>query len=303
MQKPIPSTSGFTTKWANVGALKNYGVEFVINSANLVGDLKWNTSFNVALNRNEITGLGSDSILDVRGSRYLNVAKVGQPIGTFYGREYAGVNPANGDALYYLNNGTKDATGNRATSNNFNDAKDVVLGNPNPNWIGGLTNTFSYKGVELSFLLQWVQGNQIFNGAGVFMSANFIYEDNQTVDQARRWQKPGDVTDVPQARLYVNNGSNASSRYLTDGSYLRLRNLQLAYSLPTNLISKAKLSSARIYIVGQNLLTFTAYKGWDPEVSTDYLGNNTTNYNLFLGNDFYSAPQIKSFTIGLNVGF
>ncbi len=303
LQRPIPTTSGFATQWANVGSLKNYGFEFVINTANLVGDLKWNTNFNIAINRNEITSLGADSILDVRGSRYLNVAKVGQPIGTFYGREYAGVNPDNGDALYYLNNGTKDAKGNRATTNDFNQAKDAVLGNPNPNWIGGLTNTFSYKGVELSFLLQWVQGNQIFNGAGVFMSANFIYEDNQTTDQLKRWQKPGDITDVPQFRLYVNNGSNASSRYLTDGSYLRLRNVQLAYNVPTKWLSKAKLSSARIYIIGQNLLTFTPYKGWDPEVSTDYLGATTTNYNLFLGNDFYSTPQIKSFTVGVNVGF
>jgi TonB-linked SusC/RagA family outer membrane protein len=303
LQKPIPSTSGFTTKWANVGSLKNYGVEVVINSANLIGDFKWNTSFNFAINRNEITSLGTDTILDVRGSRFLNVAKVGQPIGTFYGREYAGVNPENGDALYYLNNGTKDANGNRATTNNFNLAKDVVLGNPNPNWIGGITNTFSYKGVELSVLLQWVQGNMVYNAAGVFMSANFIYEDNQTTDQARRWQKVGDKTDVPQLRLYTNNGSNSSSRYLSDASYLRVRNVQLAYNLPTKWISRAKLSSARVYVVGQNLFTFTSYKGWDPEVSADYLGSTTTNYNLFLGNDFYSAPQIKSFTVGVNVGF
>jgi TonB-linked SusC/RagA family outer membrane protein len=295
---PIPATSGFPTQTQNIGSLKNYGVEFVVNTANLVGNFKWNTSFNFSMNSNEITSIGGDELIDVRGSRGLNVVKVGQPIGVFYGKEYAGVDPANGDALFY-----KNTDGTRATTNDWNEAKDIVLGNPNPSHIGGISNSFAYKGFELSVLFQWVSGNQVYNSAGGFMSASADWFDNQTTDQLRRWQKPGDVTDVPQLRLGAGNGIQTSSRYLSDASYIRLKNLQFAYNFPKKLITKAKLETARLYIVGQNLLTFTSYKGWDPEVNSDYLGNSTTNANVFQGVDFYSAPQLRTITVGLSLGF
>jgi hypothetical protein len=173
-----------------------------------------------------------------------------------------------------------------------------VLGNPTPTGIYGFNANVSYKGIELSVLFQGVTGNKIFDGAGSFMSANGRYEDNSTVDQLRRWQNPGDITDVPQARLYGNNGAQSSSRFLYDGSYLRLKTLIVAYNVPSAIVSKLTLTSARIYVSGQNLLTFTNYKGWDPEVNTDF---NASNVNL--GNDFYAAPQPKNFTVGLKVGF
>jgi hypothetical protein len=161
-----------------------------------------------------------------------------------------------------------------------------------------LGNTFSFKGFDLSVLFQGVFGNQIMNGAGGFMSASFDWFDNQTREQLDRWQKPGDISNVPQLRLGKGNGISASSRYVYDGDYIRLKNLTLGYNIPAKFLLHAKLSSARLYVTGVNLLTFTKYKGWDPEVNTDYRAGNRNQ-----GSDFYAAPQIRNVSFGLNVGF
>lgn len=290
---PVPGTSGFSTQTVNIGAMENKGVEFVINSTNFNNkNFKWNTSFNLARNKNKITKLdGDQTIIPGNDGRYLNSLIVGQPIGVFYGPKFAGADPANGDALYYLQDG-------KTTTNDYNDAGNFVVGDPNPDWIGGLNNTFSYKGFELNVLLQGVFGNQIQNGAGGFMSASFDWFDNQTRDQLKRWQKPGDITNVPQLRLGYGNGIGASSRYVEDGSYVRLKNVTLAYNIPAKLLGKLKIRSARFFVTGINLATFTDYSGWDPEVNTDYRAGNRNQ-----GSDFYAAPQIKSVTFGLNLGF
>jgi hypothetical protein len=122
--------------------------------------------------------------------------------------------------------------------------------------------------------------------------------DNQTTDQLRAWQKPGDITDVPQVRLFFGEGVNPSSRYLSDGSYVRLKTLTFGYNLPSSVTSRMKLNKLKIYFTAQNLLTFTSYKGWDPEVNADYQASNINQ-----GVDFYSAPQPKTFTFGVNIGF
>jgi TonB-dependent starch-binding outer membrane protein SusC len=180
----------------------------------------------------------------------------------------------------------------------FNSANAISLGNPNPTSIYGFNLNSTFKGFELSVLFQGVNGNKVFDGAGSFLSANGRFEDNSTVDQLRRWRNPGDITDVPQARLYSNNGAQSSSRFLYDGSYLRLKTLTIAYNVPSDLARRISLTSARIYFTGQNLLTITDYKGWDPEVNTDF---NASNVNL--GNDFYAAPQPKTLTVGIKLGF
>ena len=136
------------------------------------------------------------------------------------------------------------------------------------------------------------------NGAGGFMSASFDWFDNQTRDQLNRWQHPGDITNVPQLRLGGGNGISASSRYIENGDYVRLKNITVTYNLPDALLKRAKLSSAKVYLTGVNLLTFTKYTGWDPEVNTDYRASNRNQ-----GSDFYAAPQIKNYSIGVNLGF
>ena len=292
---PIPSTTGFSTQWRNIGELENRGWEFTVNSNNLVGAFKWTTSFNIALNRNKVLSLADgQDIIDNGGSRYLNVVKVGQPIGVFYGAEYAGVDPQNGDALWYVNEEGGDEA---ATTNDYSEANFVVLGSPLPDVIGGIGNTFSWNGITLDVRFQGVAGNQIHRAGDIFMSCNACWFDNQTRDQLDRWQNPGDITDVPEARLGYSNGDiGRSSRYMSDGSYLRLKNVTLAYDLPANLIKGVR--SLRLYATATNLLTFTKYDGWDPEVTTDFLANNTT-----YGVDFYSAPQPKTIIGGIRVGF
>ncbi len=293
----LPGTSGFRTQTRNVGSLENRGFEIVINTQNLVGDFKWSTSFNFARNINEVLDLDGQVI---QGS-FLSRTQEGDPIGIFFGPEYAGVDPANGDALYTLVN----ADGSRTTTNDYNADTLMKIGDPNPDYIAGLTNNLSYKGIELMFLFQGVFGNQVYNGGGKFMSANGDFFDNQTKDQLRRWRNPGDITDVPQARLFGGNGVGESSRYMSDATYIRLRTITLSYNLPSSLLAKVKLSRVRVFASGQNLLTFTDYNGWDPEVNSDtYSVNaNGTPLNTNQGIDFYSAPQAKTITFGINVGF
>lgn len=304
----VPATSGFTTQIRNVGKLQNKGIELVINTVNVLGKFFWSTNFNFSANQNKITNLNGQVIT----GGFINRAMEGQPIGVFYAQQFAGANPSNGDALYYMNrkptqqelsDGTafkvKNMFGGQYVTNNYDAAQRVVLGNPNPKFTAGLTNNFSYKGFDLSFMFYMVYGNKIYNGGGAYMSASGNYFDNQTIDQLNAWQQPGDVTMVPQARLFASNGTGDSSRYLDDGTYLRLKNLTLSYNLPKRLLDRLNgMRQVKIFMTGQNLLTFTKYKGFDPEVNTDYLAGN-----ISLGNDFYSAPQARTISFGINLGF
>lgn len=304
----VPQITGFSTQTRNVGNLENKGFELFINSNNLVGDFRWTTSFNFAVNRNKISNLDGQII----EAAFVNRAVEGQPIGVFFAREYAGVNPDNGDGLFYLNTDPTDdmlagvgtsyvmMMNGRYVTNNFNWAERVVVGDPNPDFIGGISNNFSYRGFDLSILFQFVYGNDIYwGGGGRFHSANAIFEDNQTKKQLDRWQNPGDETDIPQPRLFQANGTGHSSRYVDDGSYLRLKALNFGYTLPREVVRNIGIQNMRLYVTGYNLLTFTNYKGgWDPEVNTDFLASN-----IGLGNDFYSAPQARQFLLGISVEF
>jgi TonB-dependent starch-binding outer membrane protein SusC len=297
---PVPQTSGYSSQLQNIGSIQNKGVEFIINTNNFTGSFTWSTNFNMSFNKNEVTNLGDQTIIDPGSARYMNVVKVGEAIGAFYGAEYAGVDPANGDALWYVN--AKDANGSvinhSATTNTFNDANFIVLGNPTPNLIGAITNTFGFKGIELAFTFQGVSGNKIHLIGDQWMGANGVWFDNQLSSQLASWKKPGDITDIPQARLGWDNGDQSrNSRYLSDGSYVKLRSFMLSYEMPKKIISKVGFDRLRLYVQAQNLLTFTKYQGWDPEVSTDFLNDNITQ-----GGDFYSAPQPRSIVFGINIG-
>ena len=290
LEVQVPGTSGFSTQLQNVGNLYNKGFEIEINSTNISTKVvRWVTSFNFSANKNKVTNLGGQVI----GSD-VNKAIEGQPLGVFYAREFAGADPANGDALYYKNT-TK---GDRSTTNDYNQAADVVIGDPNPDFIYGLGNTVTYKSFDLDVLLQGVQGNQIFNGGGQYMSSSGSNGfDNQTIDQLAAWKKPGDITMIPEARLFYPNGTDNSSRYISDGSYMRIKSVTLGYNVSKILLTRWKLDHLRVYVKAENLFTFTNYKGWDPEVTADFY-----NDNINRGYDFYSAPQFKTITIGANIG-
>lgn len=288
----VPATSGFTRQFKNVGKLENKGWEVVLNTNNLVGDFKWSTSLNWAANQNVVTDIQGQIIEG--GIRNMNRVMEGQPIGVFYTARYAGVNPTNGDALFYKNG----ADGETVTNAGYNSAARAVVGNPNPKFVGGITNTFSYKGFDLSIFLNGVYGNQInFYGVGQYSSANAIYEDNQTRDQMNAWRPDNINTDVPEARLYRGNGNQPSSRYIYDGSYLRIRNINFGFNVPKSWLQRARIEKVRVYVSATNLATFTKYKGWDPEVNADSFSSN-----FAIGNDFYTPPMPRTILFGLNIG-
>lgn len=287
---PLPGSSGQTEINKNIGSLESKGVEFVLNTKNIVGEnLQWTTNLNLANNVNNIISLpnnNADIINDV------NINRIGEAVSSFYLAEFAGADPNTGDALYYT-----DGEGTETTAD-YSQANRVIAGNPQPTWIAGLTNEVSYKGLALSFTFVGEWGASIYNGGGLYQSSSADFFDNQTRDQLNRWQKPGDVTEVPQARLYGQNGTAPSTRYLQKADFIRLRNIMLSYTIPSTIMSKVKISSARVYLSGVNLLTFTNFTGYDPESRFDDGGSGFDS-----GSNFYSAPQAKTTSLGININF
>ena len=290
--QPLASTTGFTSLQGNVGSISNRGFEFTLRSINTVGNFKWSTDLNFSRNDNEVVSLASDKPIfrgfSASGVGSTNVIQVGQPLGTFWGLKYLGVNVATGDAIYQdINNDGKIST---------DDAQ--ILGNSQPKLIGGMTNNFSWKGFDLSVLFQFSYGNKVLNYGNAFLlNPGTDLRVNQTRASLRRWQKPGDVTDIP--RYEYNNSYNnlSSSRNIEDGSYLRLKNVAFGYTIPARLTNKAKIGTVRVYATATNLWTLTRYTGGDPEVSS--LDGSTTAQGI----DFFTLPQVKNLVAGLSVSF
>ena len=295
LAEPIPSTSGFTTLTRNVGELRNTGFEFVLDTKNFVGqDFRWSSSFNISYNNNEVTSLPGGDIVSGQ-----NIVSEGETLASFYMVEFAGADPENGDALFVSNTLNADGTRDKSLTNNYNSAARVVLASPFPNVIAGFTNNLYYKDFDLSFTFQGQYGASIYNGSGRYQSSNGDFYDNQTIDQLDRWQKPGDITNVPQARFLGGNGTQHSSRYLQKADFIRLRNLTFGFTLPDSFSKAVNIDKLRIYFTGVNLLTFTDYVGYDPESTYDV--NADSNINI--GTAFYSAPSAKTFTVGINLQF
>ncbi|MDH7447024.1 SusC/RagA family TonB-linked outer membrane protein [Aquimarina sp. 2201CG14-23] len=295
LNEPVPGTSGFPNITRNVGEMKNKGFEFIINTKNIVSQNgSWSTSLNISTIDNEVTKLPGGDIIAGR-----NIVREGETVSSFYLVEFAGADPANGDALFIRNTVAVDGTVDRSTTNNFNDASRIIAGSPYPDFIAGLTNNITYKGIDFSFTFQGEWGASIYNNGGRFQSGNARFFDNQSTDQLRRWQQPGDITDIPQARLFSTNGQQASTRYLQESDFIRLRNLTLGYTIPKDITQKFYMERIRIYFTGFNLLTFTDYDGYDPESTADFNGNS----NIQVGETFYSAPPARTYTMGVNIDF
>jgi TonB-linked SusC/RagA family outer membrane protein len=293
LNEPLPGTSGWSSLTRNIGSLTNKGFEFVLNTTNIkAANLTWKTSLNLATLDNKVTALPGGDIVSER-----NIVRVGETISSFYIVDYAGVDPANGDALFYRNTVKADGTLDKSTTNVYNEAQRIIAGSPYPTFMTGITNTVLFNNFDLSFTFQGEWGASMYNEGGKFQSGNARYEDNQTTDQLNRWQNPGDITNVPQARLYRTNGQQASTRYLEKTDFVRLRNLSFGYTLPRKVSQKISVDRVRLYLTGVNLLTFTNYSGYDPESSYDNNGDS----NIQKGIAFYSAPPAKTITIGLNI--
>ena len=288
-----PNGSGITR---NIGRLTSNGIEFSVQTNNIQkNDFSWTTNFNVSFNENEIKELpnGEDVIT---GN---NILREGEAVNSFYVLEYAGVNPENGDALWYTNTENPDGTLSKETTNNPGEASRIIAGNPNPEWIAGLTNTIRFKGIDFSTTFNGEWGASLYDSGARFhgASGSFSYY-NQTTDQLRRWQNPGDITDVPQARLSGFVGIAHSTRFLDTGNFVRLRNVTLGYTFPKSVTSKIGMNTLRVYFSGHNLLTFTNHRGIDVESRL----TTTINSSSF-SNTFFSAPLAKTYSMGVNINF
>ncbi|WP_282113114.1 SusC/RagA family TonB-linked outer membrane protein [Maribacter stanieri] len=296
---------------ANVGEINNRGLEIALSTKNILKeDFRWTTDFNIAFNKNEVVSLVNDADLffDATPSYFSHdrsyVLRVGEEVGLFWGYEYAGVYqggtaPAGtqtlsggvaGDPLFADIDGSGDIT----------EADRTTIGNPNPEFTWGFTNNFSYKNLDLSIFLQGSQGGDIFNLTNVQLTNGDANTTRAYYNSA--WTPTNTDTNAP--RVGNNSNREISSRFIEDGSYVRLKNISLGYTVPSDITEKLGLDNLRLSLSGQNLLTFTNYSGLDPEVS--YYGsggNNNTSSNTAQGFDFGNYPTVRTVTMSLNLKF
>lgn len=281
LQKPMPTSSGYAYIMSNIGRIENRGIELSASIPLKKGEFLWEVYFNLTANRNRVKELYENQPIRNIG-RASSSIEVGEPVSFFYGFNVLGVNPDDGNLTYEdLNNDGK-----------ITDLDRKKTGSPHPDFFGGLGTNLQWKNFSMNILFSFSQGNEIFNSTRIYTET--ISLSNQTTAILRRWQKPGDITDVPKASVY---NQRFSSRFVEDGSFIRLRNIRINYDLPLKMVSKARLSGAQLYVSGRNLLTFTRYSGMDPEIN--YNGLN----HLALGTDFFTCPQPKNITLGICVNF
>lgn len=292
----IPWTTGYTSSLQNYGSVENKGLELGIRTKNFIGDFSWDTDFNISFNRNKVLTIGNGASSYVSGNY---VIQVGQPLGTFYGTVTDGIlqtgeeatkgkytgnaTPKAGDRLY------KDVSGD----DTFTTAADrTIIGNAQPDFIFGLSNNFSYRGFDLSVFIQGSYGNQIINTNRQNLEM-FTGQQNASATALERWTPTNPSTTIPRAKL--DPAPIFSDRFVEDGSFLRLKNVNLGYTLPKPLTDKVKLGSVYVFVSGQNLLTWTKYTGFDPEV--------TSGSNVSPGTDSGIYPISRTVNAGLRVTF
>ncbi|KKN83408.1 hypothetical protein LCGC14_0299430 [marine sediment metagenome] len=299
---PTPNYTGFETQLQNIGTVQNKGFEFAVNAAIFQGDFKWKTFANISFNDNEIIKLvdndteGNDiyySSSPLAGGGNTQILREGLSVGQFWGYVYDGVVQADDIIL----EGGEDVGGEKFKDLNgdgaLTDDDRSVIGNPHPDFTWGWNNDFSYKNLSLNIFVQGSEGGEMMNYTLMELGA-LNGRTNVTTEALNRWTPTNTNTDIPQAR--ISRSYVTSDRWIDDSSYIRVKNISLGYNFPESLLSKIKLSSARLYVSGQNLITFTDYKGVDPEVS---YSNSSSN----LGLDYGSYPNVKSYTLGLSIGF
>jgi len=291
MNVPLPEGAApvdYITR--NDGQMQNWGMEFSLNTRNHSGDWSWDAGLQISFNRNKIKSLGLAQIYDYAltpNNQYAVRVAPGYSLGTFYGYVSEGVDPETGNMIYKdLNHNGVIDPGDR-----------TVIGHAQPNFIYGMNGSVSYKGIGLSFLLQGTQGNNIFNASRIATEGMFDSK-NQSTAVLNRWERPGQITNIPRT---VSDGSTYnvcnSSRFVEDGSYLRVKSITLSYSFPAKLIRPLLLQDMMIYATGNNLFTWTRYSGFDPEVN--YMGND----NVVQGVDFGTYPQYQTVIFGLKLKF
>lgn len=299
----IPITSGYEdiyTTYTNAGKVSNKGVEFTVSTVNFestTGGFRWETSLNATFNTNRIVSLNSDTPLyqNENSGAYITMQKNGLPINVFYGYVTDGLfqTQAEIDSHAFQQTGTAPGDIRFKDLNNdgvINENDRTVIGDPNPDWIFSMSNTFSYKGFDLSIYLQGVAGNDIFNATSI-SNESMSSARNQTASVRYRWTGYGTSTVVPRA-VYgdPNQNSRISDRFVEDGSYLRLKNITLSYTFPIRWLEKIHVDNARIYLSCENVATLTKYSGFDPEVGINGIDGNR-------------YPISRTLSLGLNFNF
>ena len=301
----IPSTSGYSSAIKNLGRVQNKGIELGISSRNIDGAFKWNTDVNFALNRNQVLDIGgapqifAGNVANIGQNLNSGIIRVGEPLGSFFGYVTNGLYQTT-DELTTLSDPQARKPGDRKYldlngDKKIDDNDRTIIGRAQPKFIGGISNTVSFKGVELTAFFQGVYGNNILN-ANRFELEYLNGTTNQDRDALNRWTPTNTNTDIPRAST-TRPANRISTRQIEDGSYLRLKSLQLAYSLPGAVIKRLKIQSLRVYVTAQNYLTWTNYSGYDPEVNR--FGQDSRSQ----GFDYASYPAAKTMLFGLNIGF
>jgi TonB-dependent starch-binding outer membrane protein SusC len=306
---PLPDYTGFSSVATNFGSIENKGLEFLINSVNLKGKFNWNSSFNLSLNRNEITSLPYNE--DIVVGSY-SLARVGEPIGVFYAFKSLGVYARSSDNVWTSPDGTitrpvlkgsingepfkggdmiwKDIDNNGIIDDNDRE----IIGSPHPLFIGGFGNTFSYKNFSLNIFFNFSYGGKVMND--LRRNRNKMLTTNSLGQDVRaRWRKEGDVTNFPMLR-YGDKMENfrESDFNLEDASYTRLKDVTLSYRIPSKNLKKSFIKGFNVYITGSNLLTWSNYTGYDPEV-------NTSTNPFVRGVDNGSFPKNRSYNLGIDL--
>jgi TonB-linked SusC/RagA family outer membrane protein len=288
MNVTLPSGSNVTSIQRNGGSMQNQGFEFSATSHNFTGKFQWDTDLKISCNRNKVLEFNLTKVYtDAATSDAFHETPIvrneeGRPLGGFYGYFADGVDPETGELIY------RDIDGNgRITSTDR-----TYIGDPNPDFIYGLTNNFSYKGWSLSIFIQGTYGNDIFNASRLETEGMYDLK-NQSIRTLDRWKRPGMETQIPKANFDL----KPSSYFIEDGSYLRIKDITLSYNFTGAKLAKAGITRLQPYITAQNLLTFTKYMGMDPEVN-QWGGSNSVQ-----GIDWGTYPQSRSFVFGINVEF
>jgi len=302
--RPLPGISGIASQLQNVGELENKGWELGINTKNFIGkDFTWSTNFNISSNKNKVLKLADnkDLLINSTPGHFLatdsQILRVGQPVGSFFGFVYDGV-IQQGETVLPGNFETiaggekfKDVNGDGKLDSNDK----TIIGNPNPNFIFGFNNDFTYKNLDLNIFFQGSEGNEILNYTLMELASG---NNNATTEVLDAWTPTHTDTNVP---INAARTKRVTSRFVYDASYIRLKNISLGYSLDDKIVSKMGLSKIRFYISAQNLWTITNYPGSDPEVN--YLNDTNARSNTNLGLDYGSYPNVRTFTLGFNLRF
>lgn len=321
LAQSLALVSGFDSQWQNVGKIRNKGIEITLNTINFNRrHFSWTTDFNISFIRNQLLSLadGSDYLLARSGfnsnfSSYDYIAQVGGAIGSMYGYVFDGVYQASDfnvgpDGVMTLKEGVPDISDHAGVSvtPGFIKYKDLdgdgiittedrtVIGNGQPDWYGGLTNTFNFYNFDLSFMFQYSVGGEVYNAQRMWNTQSKLENMNLLSEVTDRWTLTNASNTVPSATGYVSYDVN--SRFIEDGSFLRLKNITLGYTLPQRITRKAFISHLRVYLTAQNLWCLTRYKGYDPEV-------NMRSSALMPAFDFGSYPKARVFTAGVEIKF